>query len=306
MAAGCGQRVDRADGTGRADALAEALSSTISGRTRAPTMVLAEYVPSPSVAVAVPAASVVAAQRVSGFAVADAAACLAGGELAPSTGCPEAGWCAPPPARVPPPLVLVPGTAVVSPPVSTTELAWTIACRTGGTASAADAMKATPARTAAGRTQLLRAAWISVCDIERGTGLLTLAQCRTCCRIWRKDGPGHAQWPRQTQFLARSTTPLAMASGHGRGGRRLVLARIRSRPSAPGSTPPTAAESALRRACSRSSSGPVMPSPACRLRHAVSCSKIDRSAVIPRAVWLFTAPRLIPIVSAISASDRSA
>lgn len=36
-----------------------------------------------------------------------------------------------------------------------------------------------------------------------------------------------------------------------------------------------------------------------------SCSRTLRSAAIPRAVWLFTAPRLIPIVLAMSASDRS-
>ena len=48
-------------------------------------------------------------------------------------------------------------------------------------------------------------------------------------------------------------------------------------------------------------------------RHAVvagsghySCSRAARRAVMPRAVWLFTAPRLIPIAVAISASDRSA
>jgi len=40
--------------------------------------------------------------------------------------------------------------------------------------------------------------------------------------------------------------------------------------------------------------------------HNNSCSRAARRAAIPRAVWLLTAPRLIPIVSAISASDRSA
>jgi hypothetical protein len=40
--------------------------------------------------------------------------------------------------------------------------------------------------------------------------------------------------------------------------------------------------------------------------HNYSCSRAERSAAIPRAVWLLTAPRLILIVSAISASDRSA
>jgi len=37
-----------------------------------------------------------------------------------------------------------------------------------------------------------------------------------------------------------------------------------------------------------------------------SRSRAARSAAIPRAVWLFTAPRLMPIAVAISASDRSA
>src|SRR5580704_7542389 len=37
-----------------------------------------------------------------------------------------------------------------------------------------------------------------------------------------------------------------------------------------------------------------------------SCSRALRRALMPRAVWLLTAPRLIPIAVAISASDRSA
>jgi hypothetical protein len=37
-----------------------------------------------------------------------------------------------------------------------------------------------------------------------------------------------------------------------------------------------------------------------------SCSRAARRAVMPREVWLLTAPRLIPIAVAISASDRSA
>ena len=37
-----------------------------------------------------------------------------------------------------------------------------------------------------------------------------------------------------------------------------------------------------------------------------SCSRAARSALMPRAVWLLTAPRLMPMVAAISASDRSA
>ena len=37
-----------------------------------------------------------------------------------------------------------------------------------------------------------------------------------------------------------------------------------------------------------------------------SCSRAARRAAMPRAVWLLTAPRLIFIAAAISASDRSA
>jgi hypothetical protein len=40
--------------------------------------------------------------------------------------------------------------------------------------------------------------------------------------------------------------------------------------------------------------------------HHGSCSSSTRSEAMPRAVWLFTAPRLIPIAAAISASEKSA
>jgi hypothetical protein len=40
--------------------------------------------------------------------------------------------------------------------------------------------------------------------------------------------------------------------------------------------------------------------------HDYSCSSAARSAAMPRAVWLLTAPRLIRMVAAISASERSA
>ncbi len=40
--------------------------------------------------------------------------------------------------------------------------------------------------------------------------------------------------------------------------------------------------------------------------HNVSCSSFARSAAMPRAVWLLTAPRLICIAAAISASEKSA
>jgi hypothetical protein len=55
--------------------------------------------------------------------------------------------------------------------------------------------------------------------------------------------------------------------------------------------------------------GEVLPLPALgavsRSGHK-SRSNAERRAAMPRAVWLFTAPRLIFIVAAISASDRSA
>ena len=37
----------------------------------------------------------------------------------------------------------------------------------------------------------------------------------------------------------------------------------------------------------------------------VSRSRTERSAIIAREVWLFTAPRVMPMVEAICASDRS-
>jgi hypothetical protein len=40
--------------------------------------------------------------------------------------------------------------------------------------------------------------------------------------------------------------------------------------------------------------------------HDNSSSRAARRAAMPRAVWLFTAPRLIFMVAAISASDSSA
>jgi hypothetical protein len=40
--------------------------------------------------------------------------------------------------------------------------------------------------------------------------------------------------------------------------------------------------------------------------HVYSCSSAALSDAMPRAVWLLTAPRLIRMVAAISASDRSA
>lgn len=200
-----------------------------------------------------------------------------------------------------------------------------MACLSGVTARLRQAMNATPASTVTGlsqpfvwrtvatqRVDRLTAASKTPCAPRRHLDIGTRHQLDNgACHARgaggnEKEGIDHAQWPCHTQWLALSATPLATLSSHGRGGRRPARARIRSSPSAPGSTWPTAADSAFRSVFSRLSSDAVMPSPACPLRHDVSCSKIDRSADIPRAVWLFTAPRLIPMVPAISASERSA
>ncbi len=55
--------------------------------------------------------------------------------------------------------------------------------------------------------------------------------------------------------------------------------------------------------------GEVRPLPAVEAAagsHHESCSSSARSAAMPRAVWLLTAPRLIFIAAAISASEKSA
>ena len=128
------------------------------------------------------------------------------------------------------------------------------------------------------------------------------------------SGAGHAQLqcqaqcPFQTQCLARPTPSAAKLNSHGRGGRAPILARIRSSPSVPGSICLTASVRARRSASSMASSGAVMPSPARlrRPRHDVSRVRIVFSDAIARAVWLFTAPLLIPIARAMSASEKSA
>jgi hypothetical protein len=199
------------------------------------------------------------------------------------------GGAAEPGPGIPPPLVRVPSTLEAWPPVSTLELTCTTACRSGATASVAQTASAMPASTETGRNQPRPPA-----PRTDGVG-----------KVGRTVIEGRASRPRQVQFPARSMKALTMARSHGCGGRRLVLARILSSPSAPGRTSSTAADSARRKACSRSSSGAVMPSPACPQHHDVSCSRIDLSADIPRAVWLFTAPRLMPIAVAISASEKS-
>src|SRR5215472_4491544 len=62
---------------------------------------------------------------------------------------------------------------------------------------------------------------------------------------------------------------------------------------------------APRRAATFTPRTPWLPRPGAGAR-GHSRSRAVRRAVMPRAVWLLTAPRLIPIAVAISASDRSA
>jgi hypothetical protein len=63
-----------------------------------------------------------------------------------------------PPIGAPPPFMRAPSTVEDWPPVSTLELTWTTACRRGATAIVAETMKATPAKTAAGRNRFALAA----------------------------------------------------------------------------------------------------------------------------------------------------
>lgn len=113
----------------------------------------------------------------------------------------EPGDRLPVPAGAPPPLPppLLPG---VCPPVSTVELTCTIACLNGGTTSAMLAMNATPASTAAGRSQAMPggrlglrcrgdAVWVAIrgssANFGRGSSL-GLGSCS-----------GQTQWLRQNQ-----------------------------------------------------------------------------------------------------------
>jgi hypothetical protein len=98
-------------------------------------------------------------------------------------------------------------------------------------------------------------------------------------RLQRAPGLGsdscQAQCPCQVQFRTRSRTPPRT---------RLVSAPV------PGRRRPRV------RSC---------PALTCPPPHQVSRSRIDLSDAIARAVWLFTAPRLIPIALAMSASEKS-
>ena len=184
-----------------------------------------------------------------------------------------AGFPAPldPPCRVPLPAGEPPPLPPACPdgcPVSMVELTWTIACRNGGTAKAMLAMKATPASTAAGRSQARpvgRAGFRAGAACRGGTLFVPAAGSSRNRGRGSEPGQGRisdqAQWPRQTQCRAWPKAPAATLTSHGCGWRPLVLARIRLSASAPGSTWLTAAASARRSVLSRPSSGAVMPSP---------------------------------------------
>ena len=96
---------------------------------------------------------------------------------------------------------------------------------------------------------------------------------------------------------ARRDTPeqaaISQATGTGYG--VLSRARIRCRPASEGSAESAAACSARRKNSSKSSRCWVKPHPS-----------TPRSADMARETWLLTAPWLIPIAEAISASGKSA
>jgi hypothetical protein len=110
----------------------------------------------------------------------------------------------PPPFRVP--LPSVPAPPDVWPPVSTLEVTWPIAWRSGGTASVTIAMNATPASTATGRSQLA--------PIARVARVAHLAPGQATAR-GRGTDSGQAQCPCQTQCRARLTAPPTTLSSHG-------------------------------------------------------------------------------------------
>lgn len=166
----------------------------------------------------------------------------------------------PPPDPDGAPLPSVPPPPVDWPPVSTLLVTCPMAARSDGTATVTIAMKAIAASTPAGRSQLVPVAHPPA---DRAAG-----RCRW--RAWLGDGgmrdgedeaACQAQCPLHIQYRARLTAPLTTLSSHGCGGRRRVLARMRSSASAPGSTAPTATVSSRRSRVSRSPRGTVMRSP---------------------------------------------
>ncbi|MBO0802660.1 MAG: hypothetical protein J2P25_06240 [Nocardiopsaceae bacterium] len=138
----------------------------------------------------------------------------------------------------------MPSALAMGPPAIMLELTCTTASRNGVTTIAAETTNAVPASAEARQDQSGPRALLSAAGVEKGR-------------------EGQAQGWRRTQPLARSTMTSATVRSRGRGGRLLILARILSSPSAPGSTSSTAADSARRKACSRRSSGVVIRLPAC-------------------------------------------
>jgi hypothetical protein len=171
---------------------------------------------------------------------------------------PEPGPAAPLPACEPLPSVPAPPDGCDG--LKTVLLAWMIAWRKGCTPNETLAMRAIPASTTTGRSQaMLRREPVRP---DRAWPSPSTSPGRGSRRSRGNDNWRHDQCPRQTQFLAASRVSTPTVSHHGRGGRPPILARIRSSPSAPGWTPPTASARPRRSNSSMPSRGVVMPSPA--------------------------------------------
>jgi hypothetical protein len=214
------------------------------------------------------------------------------------------GWAAavgPPPASEPVPVVVcVPAPLALAPllgwapPLSTVVPTAMIAWRTGCTPNETLAMTTMPPRPAASQSTPMRPAPSApgsgnVSHLLLGLSVGTPLRCRSrrAChgRCARASGrPGQAQCPRQVQNLTRSAMPDRTASTQGRGGRLPMRARILSSPSVPGSIPPTASDRARRSASSRPSSGEDGFSSTGPPGHELSCTRVDLSAAIARAV----------------------
>jgi hypothetical protein len=191
------------------------------------------------------------------------------------------------------PLVPAPGRDGAAPPLSTAP-AEMIARRTGCTPSETLAMTAMAARPVASQSTPMRHVpsapgsenvSLRLFGFSAGTPLRWAGRWASHGRYARVSSrPGHAQCPRQVQDRTRSTAPDRTASSQGRGGRLPMRARMRSSPSVPGSTPPTASDRARRSASSSPSSsedGSLSTGPP---DHGVFCSRVDLSAAIARAV----------------------
>jgi hypothetical protein len=202
----------------------------------------------------------------------------------PPTGAPPLGgrglpWPFTPDPPVPP--ELLPSRELTSAPVSEDTC-----CRSTGAPAYAPiaTTNAAMARAAARRTGTRR----------RWPGVPGCA----CERSWPGRGTVCSQDQRESRPpSARRDTPeqAAISQATGTGCGVLSRGRIRSRPSPEGSAESAAACSARRTKSSKSSPCWVKPHPS-----------TPRSADMARKTWLLTAPRLIPIAEAISASGRPA